>query len=183
MNSHDIFAVIADDTRRRILEVLLRGDLAVGDVVEQVRVSQPTVSKHLKVLREAGLVRMRAEGQRRVYSVEPAALDSVANWVREFLPAGAQSATLRSSATGRDPEGVRSGAQVPPRPHAAETSSSSTRQGSRAELTDTDLARPESPLDPADPTLPQNIGRTVGRAAERAADLLSHLPHIRRRRE
>jgi DNA-binding transcriptional ArsR family regulator len=67
MGIDDVFAVIAESTRRQILENLRDGDKAVGELVIELQVSQPTVSKHLKVLREAGLVTMRAQGQKRFY--------------------------------------------------------------------------------------------------------------------
>lgn len=77
----DVFAVIADPTRRHILQALAVERLAVGELVEELGVSQPTVSKHLKVLRTAGLVETEAVGQKRFYSITPAPLASVADWV------------------------------------------------------------------------------------------------------
>nr|MBW4095461.1 winged helix-turn-helix transcriptional regulator [Acidobacteriota bacterium] len=74
----DVFAVIADETRRDILVSLAAGDKAVGTLVEELHGSQPTVSKHLRVLREAGLVSMRAQGQKRFYSLTPQPLAEVA---------------------------------------------------------------------------------------------------------
>lgn len=87
MSTDDVFPVIAEPTRRRILEALRPGQLAVGDLVEALGVSQPTVSKHLKVLREAGLVSMRADGQRRLYAVLPDPLREAARWLTGFGPA------------------------------------------------------------------------------------------------
>jgi DNA-binding transcriptional ArsR family regulator len=78
---------LADPTRRRIVELLSRGERAAGEIVEQFEVSAPTISQHLKVLREAGLVRVRVEGQRRIYSLDPAGLDEIDAWlgqVRRF---------------------------------------------------------------------------------------------------
>lgn len=83
----DVFAVIADPTRRRILQALAVERLAVGELVEELGVSQPTVSKHLKVLRTAGLVETEAVGQKRFYSITPAPLTSVADWVDGLLTA------------------------------------------------------------------------------------------------
>jgi DNA-binding transcriptional ArsR family regulator len=87
----DIFDVIADGTRREILQLLLSrsadGDrgTSVSHIVHELGVSQPTVSKHLKVLREASLVSVREEGQHRYYSLSPAPLDEVDDWIVPFL--------------------------------------------------------------------------------------------------
>ena len=75
----DIFDVLADGTRREILRQLLesRGELAVGDLVNELGIAQPTVSKHLKVLREHGLVGVREEGQHRYYHLDASPLEEV----------------------------------------------------------------------------------------------------------
>lgn len=77
----DIFAVIADRTRRDILDTLRTGDKAVGELVEALEASQPTVSKHLKVLRDAGLVTTRAQGQKRFYALRLEPLGEVGGWI------------------------------------------------------------------------------------------------------
>lgn len=79
---NDVFAVIADPTRRHILQALAVERLAVGELVEELGVSQPTVSKHLKVLRTAGLVETEAVGQKRFYSITPEPLDAVVAWAQ-----------------------------------------------------------------------------------------------------
>jgi DNA-binding transcriptional ArsR family regulator len=76
----DVFAALADDTRRQIVELLAREELLAGEVAAHFGCSRPAISHHLKVLREAGLVRSRVDAQRRVYSVEPAGLDAVEAW-------------------------------------------------------------------------------------------------------
>ena len=87
----DIFDVIADSTRRDILGFLLDrtsiGDqgTSVSQIVGELGISQPTVSKHLKVLREAGLVSVREDGQHRFYSVATEPLDEVDDWLVPFL--------------------------------------------------------------------------------------------------
>ncbi|MBW8762071.1 MAG: winged helix-turn-helix transcriptional regulator [Microbacterium sp.] len=87
----DIFDVIADGTRRDILQLLLRraeeGDAgtSVGHIVAELGISQPTVSKHLKVLREAELVNVREDGQRRFYSLAVEPLSVVDDWLVPFL--------------------------------------------------------------------------------------------------
>lgn len=81
---NDIFDVLAEPLRRDILVHLRNaapGDLAVGDVVSLIGSTQPTVSKHLKVLREAGLVSVREDGQHRYYRVNPEPLAIVEGWV------------------------------------------------------------------------------------------------------
>jgi len=81
---NDIFDVLADPIRREILGCLHKaapGDLAVGDVVSALGLTQPTVSKHLKVLREAGLVTVREDGQHRYYRLRPEPLAVVDGWV------------------------------------------------------------------------------------------------------
>jgi DNA-binding transcriptional ArsR family regulator len=89
----DIFDVIADPTRREILRVLLDrntevthsvGEISVSEIVANLELSQPTVSKHLKVLREAGLVSVREEGQHRYYRLDPEPLEAVEDWVIPF---------------------------------------------------------------------------------------------------
>ncbi|MFB0834835.1 ArsR/SmtB family transcription factor [Arthrobacter halodurans] len=87
MPHDDVFPVIAERNRRRILEALRPGDQSVGELVDTLGVSQPTVSKHLKVLREAGLVTTRADGQRRYYSVDPVPLAEAAAWLTDFATA------------------------------------------------------------------------------------------------
>ncbi|WP_129657424.1 ArsR/SmtB family transcription factor [Rothia uropygialis] len=86
--SNDVFAVVADPTRRRILTVVKNGPHPVNDVVTELGVSQPTVSKHLKVLREAGLVTMKAQGQRRLYSLNPEPLRDLCEWTEELIAEG-----------------------------------------------------------------------------------------------
>ncbi|WP_149084486.1 MULTISPECIES: ArsR/SmtB family transcription factor [Microbacterium] len=87
----DIFDVIADGTRRDILQLLLRhtsegeSGTSVSQIVADLGISQPTVSKHLKVLREAELVTVREDGQRRFYSLSVAPLEAVDDWLVPFL--------------------------------------------------------------------------------------------------
>lgn len=92
----DIFDVIADPTRRELLHLLLQryvshesetGDLSVGEIVERLGTSQPTVSKHLKVLRDHGLVSVREDGQHRYYRVDSGPLEEIEDWLIPFLSA------------------------------------------------------------------------------------------------
>lgn len=149
----DVFAVIAESTRRGILTSLRTGDKAVGELVEEMGVSQPTVSKHLKVLREAGLVSMRAQGQKRYYALEPGPLGTVATWLAWFDVAPSGGAAAPASSNGSSPE-------QPAVPTAV-----------------------AADYVPADGQAPQPFQRSVGRAAGRAADLFSSLPKLRRRKD
>jgi DNA-binding transcriptional ArsR family regulator len=87
------FEVVAEPTRRQILDLLLGGELPVGDIVARLAMSQPAVSRHLRVLRDAGLVRSRVDAQRRLYSIDPAPLAELDTWLQPYrqLWAGALS--------------------------------------------------------------------------------------------
>jgi len=80
----DAFEAIAEPHRRRILDLLRAGERPAGDVVEALAISQPGVSKHLRLLREAGLVRVRADGQRRLYSLAPGEFAAVEAWLAPY---------------------------------------------------------------------------------------------------
>src|SRR6476646_10032055 len=80
----DAFAALADPTRRQILELLGERERSAGELARQFRISRPAVSRHLRVLREAGLARPRGEAQRRIYRIEPAALAEVDAWVGRY---------------------------------------------------------------------------------------------------
>jgi DNA-binding transcriptional ArsR family regulator len=78
------FEVLAEPTRRRILDLLLERSRPVGELVELLGLSQPGVSKHLRVLREGGLVHARAEAQRRIYEVRPEPLAEIDAWLDPY---------------------------------------------------------------------------------------------------
>ena len=78
------FEAVAEPNRRRILELLRGGERPAGDLVEAMGLSQPGVSKHLKLLREAGLVSVRPDGQRRLYRLEPDELAELDAWLKPF---------------------------------------------------------------------------------------------------
>jgi DNA-binding transcriptional ArsR family regulator len=78
------FAVLAEPTRRRILDLLLERPRPVGELVEQLGLSQPGTSKHLRVLRDAGLVRVRQDAQRRWYELSPEPLAEIDNWLAPY---------------------------------------------------------------------------------------------------
>ncbi|WP_189348901.1 ArsR/SmtB family transcription factor [Zhihengliuella salsuginis] len=160
-----VFPVLAEPTRRRILEELADGDLAVGQLVEKLGVSQPTVSKHLKVLRDAELVSTRAEGQRRYYRLEPEDLAAASAWFAPFIahaapePVAAPPAAQRPGAPSRPgarpqrevPAGDRSAAAVVPAVPAADDEHGSKEFG-------------------------RSVNATVEQVADRAQLLLGRLP-------
>ena len=80
----DVFNAVGDVHRRAILDVLLTGEKAVGAIVGDVSMSQPQVSRHLRVLGEVGLVTCRAEGRRRLYRLAPEQLQPMQDWVAKY---------------------------------------------------------------------------------------------------
>ena len=78
------FEALVEPNRRRILDVLRDGERPAGDLVDALAISQPGVSKHLKLLREAGLVSVRADGQRRLYRLEPNGLAELEAWLMPY---------------------------------------------------------------------------------------------------
>ena len=80
----DVFNAIADGHRREVLDDLIKGEKAVGTIVNDLSMSQPQVSKHLRVLSEVGLVRCRAEGRRRLYRLEPEHLRPLREWLVKY---------------------------------------------------------------------------------------------------
>ncbi|UKA62198.1 ArsR/SmtB family transcription factor [Arthrobacter sp. FW306-04-A] len=173
MVTDDVFAVIAEATRRDILVSLRSGDKAVGELVEELAASQPTISKHLKVLREADLVSMRAQGQKRYYALNPKPLAGVASWLETFdvgpaRPAAEPAAAAGSQRAARKQRSQPDGEPLVPSPASTDVAGSPE-------------AAPDSGAAAAagmDDTMPQQIGRTVGRAATKAADLLANLPNL-----
>ena len=79
----DAFLALADPTRRRILESLADGESPFGDLADQFEMSRPAVSQHLKVLREAGLVAVRKDAQRRIYRLNPEGLGELDRWLEQ----------------------------------------------------------------------------------------------------
>lgn len=232
-----VFAVIAESTRRDLLEALAQESKSVGQLVDELGVSQPTVSKHLRVLREAGVVSMRAQGQKRYYGINTEPLALVSTWLQS-LGAGATTgaATLLvarngaavaapavdSSAVASRPAKHREVAAaplvvapvsmapstaasdpisgetaVPVRTEAVKVSAESASNGSAPAVPETPAAQtPSAPSKPAevvpfgsvqsgvvqanenDGGAPGQFSRSVGRAANKAADLLSNLPAL-----
>jgi len=79
----DAFMALADPTRRQIIQSLASGETAFGDIADQYEMSRPAVSQHLKVLREAGLVAVRKDAQRRIYRIEASGLREVDEWLKK----------------------------------------------------------------------------------------------------
>ena len=215
MVTDDVFAVIAEATRRDILVSLRKGDKAVGELVEELAASQPTISKHLKVLREADLVSMRAQGQKRYYALNPKPLAGIASWLETFdvgpaaaaaksteadsrpAPEESQSSRARPQPASRQPASASSGSAAEVPESFAAAGSAGASGAAAAETATNAPGRPASgQLSPAvvvpggpvpggaghDDTVPQQIGRTVGRAATKAADLLANLPKFGRKK-
>ena len=82
-----VFEVLADANRRHILDLLREDERAVGDLVAALGISQPGVSKHLRVLRDAGLVEVRVDAQRRLYRLRPAPLREIDEWLAPYRAA------------------------------------------------------------------------------------------------
>ncbi|NIL95280.1 MAG: metalloregulator ArsR/SmtB family transcription factor [Woeseiaceae bacterium] len=79
----DTFNALADPTRRQIVESLALGETAFGDIADQFEMSRPAVSQHLRTLREAGIVTVRADAQRRIYRLSDDALDEIDAWLNK----------------------------------------------------------------------------------------------------
>ena len=80
-----LFHALADPARLRIVEAMKSGECAVGDIVERMHIHQSGVSRHLRILAEAGIVQMRPDGQKRLYSLRRQAFDQLEAWVAGYL--------------------------------------------------------------------------------------------------
>lgn len=207
MVTDDVFAVIAEGTRREILAALRSGDMAVGELVAELQTSQPTISKHLKVLREAELVSMRAQGQKRYYALNREPLEGVARWLAAFdvepqasvpgtvLPTAEPHGSSQPIEEARDhgvpraagPGAFGLAAAEPGRsvPAKQGPGDAAVLERDNAELSAAVVVRGGTAGTAgigADNTVPQQIGRTVGRAATKAADLIANLPKFGRKK-
>jgi DNA-binding transcriptional ArsR family regulator len=79
-----LFHALSDPARLRIVEAMRSGECAVGDIVERMEIEQSGVSRHLRILAEAGIVQMRPDGQRRLYSLRKEAFDQLEAWVAAY---------------------------------------------------------------------------------------------------
>jgi DNA-binding transcriptional ArsR family regulator len=183
MVTDDVFAVIAESTRRDILTSLRSGDKAVGELVEELAASQPTISKHLKVLREAQLVSMRAQGQKRYYALNRKPLEGIASWLEAFdvgsaAPAAASAAAPAAFAVLREEASAPANEHATADAVAAEAVSAGVLAPDGADLSPAVVIPGGTAAPLSDDSVPQQIGRTVGRAATKAADLLANLPNL-----
>jgi DNA-binding transcriptional ArsR family regulator len=80
----DVFTAVGDAHRRDVLDALMTGEKAVGAIVDDLSMPQPQVSKHLRVLREVGLVRCRKDGRRRLYRLEPTHFEPLREWLAGY---------------------------------------------------------------------------------------------------
>ena len=81
---HDAFQTLADPTRRRVVEALARGERQVNDLVREAGIHQSGVSRHLRILHEAGFVQVRPDGQRRLYSLKPDRFRELEDWLARY---------------------------------------------------------------------------------------------------
>ncbi|GAB3278582.1 hypothetical protein GCM10027449_18770 [Sinomonas notoginsengisoli] len=183
----DIFAVIADRTRRDILETLRGGDKAVGELVDALSASQPTVSKHLKVLRDAGLVTTRAQGQKRFYTLRLEPLAEVGGWLEALrttapspadtaVPPAAPAAPASSAELAASEEPAVLAPSTGPRPLDHPTG-----PGEDAALVAAAFV-PHSGERGTEASRQGQIQRSVERAAARATELMANLPKFGRRK-
>lgn len=161
--------MIADPTRRQLLTELAAGERSVGYLVEAVGVSQPTVSKHLRVLRDAHLVSIRAQGQKRFYALESGPLQEVVEWVAGLLPHPDPAPEAAEPRVGEHPEG-RAVEQ-------AEGSAVEHSEGSPVEQSEVAVRAPAAPDDSVDAAgrRGNGVGRTMEQVTGRAQELLDRL--------
>lgn len=84
MSEQMVFRAIADPTRRSIMAMLAGGEQTLGDIAANYEMTRPAVTKHLKVLEQGGLIRVRAQGRERLHTLQPNALKSVSDWLGFF---------------------------------------------------------------------------------------------------
>ena len=80
----DVFSAVSDPTRRRILDILAVSERAVMEIVSSFKISQPSISEHLRILRSTGLVSVRPTGRQRIYSLNPIRLRELADWIARY---------------------------------------------------------------------------------------------------
>jgi DNA-binding transcriptional ArsR family regulator len=131
-----VFAALGDPVRRRLLMLLHEvGEAPVGGLVAAVRatttISQPAVSQHLRVLREAGLVRVRPDGTRRLYAVEPAGIDAARAWLAAFTDPFAQPLDALGTEIARGRRERRRADEVSGSPSTGSRAAGAARRGAR----------------------------------------------------
>lgn len=98
-----MFDILADPTRRRIIEVLRDGERSVGEIVVHVGIAQSGVSRHLRILQEAGFVDVRGDGQRRLYSLRPEPFQRIDRWMADYRRLWEQRLDRLGDAIDREP--------------------------------------------------------------------------------
>ena len=86
MSEQLVFRAIADPTRRSIMAMLAKGEHSLGEIASNYEMTRPAVTKHLKILEQGGLVRIRRQGRERLHALQPDALRSVSDWIGFFSP-------------------------------------------------------------------------------------------------
>ena len=137
----DVFSVIADPTRRRIVRILAEQTHTVGAVVEKLGMSQPTISKHLKVLRDADVVSVTVEGQRRLYSLNPDVFATVTEWINETVQ------IARQSSEAHVPVALPGGATAPADNKTADKASEKVAEKPAEAAEKPAVTAPEKPAD------------------------------------
>jgi DNA-binding transcriptional ArsR family regulator len=105
----EALAALADPTRRELLAVLARGEAAAGELADRFPVSRPAISRHLRVLREVGLVTARADGKRRLYALDPRPLRELDDWLEPYRDLWAQRLDALDTEIARSRRGRRAG--------------------------------------------------------------------------
>ncbi|MBF1680789.1 MAG: metalloregulator ArsR/SmtB family transcription factor [Rothia sp.] len=147
----DVFSVIADPTRRRIVRILAEQTHTVGAVVEKLGMSQPTISKHLKVLRDADVVSVTVEGQRRLYSLNPDVFATVTEWINETVQIARQSNEAHA------PVALPGGATAPADNKAADKTSEKVVVKTAEAAEKPAVAAPEKPAEKVTETTSEKV--------------------------
>ena len=173
----DVFSVIADPTRRRIVRILAEQTHTVGAVVEKLSMSQPTISKHLKVLRDADVVSVTVEGQRRLYSLNPEVFATVTDWINETV----QIARRASEAPVALPGGATLSSEHAPT-EKAEAVATEPAVEKVAEENPEKVTEPKTAEAPEEKPAAQSAGQSVGQPAAEAQPTAEELEQERIRR-
>ena len=107
----EALAALADPTRRELVALLARGELAAGELAARFPVSRPAISRHLRVLREAGLVTVRTAGRRRFYALDPGPLRELDDWLERYRDLWAQRLDALDTEIARGRRARRNGEQ------------------------------------------------------------------------
>ena len=123
----EALAALADPVRRELVDLLAGGELAAGELAGRFRVSRPAISRHLRVLREAGLVTARTEGRRRLYALDPRPLREIDDWLEPYRDLWAQRLDALDTEIARSRRARTTGDRPRPRTSPADVGSSAGR--------------------------------------------------------